>query len=103
MWPRRAHILALLTTLMGKNKFIWEPKHQQEFEEAKKMIAADTLLAYPDHNLPFHIYTDASNTQLGSVILQNTRPIAYYTRKLNPAQHNYTTNEKELQFDLRVV
>ena len=60
------------------------------------MITKDALLAYPDHNLSFHIYKDASDMQLESVIMQNKRPIAYYTRKLNPAQRNYTTIEKEL-------
>ena len=33
---------------------------------------------------------------MGAAILQNGRPIAYFSRKLNKAQQHYTTTEKEL-------
>jgi RNase H-like domain found in reverse transcriptase len=43
------------------------------------------------------IHTDASHYQLlGAVISQEGKPIAFYSRKLNPAQTWYTTTEREL-------
>ena len=54
------------------------------------------LLAYPDFNELFEIHTDASDYQLGSVISQKYRPIAFYSRKLSSTQQNYTTTEWEL-------
>ena len=45
---------------------------------------------------PFEIHTDASKLQLGAVISQKGKPIAFYSRKMNSAQHNYITTEKEL-------
>jgi len=39
---------------------------------------------------------DASTTQLGAAMSQKGRPIAFYSRKLNPAQTRYTTTEREI-------
>ena len=60
------------------------------------MIGHEVLLAYPDFNAPFEIHTDALKLQIGAVISQKGKPITFYSRKMNSAQHNYTTSEKEL-------
>jgi RNase H-like domain found in reverse transcriptase len=53
-------------------------------------------LSYQDFEKPFHIYTDASDHQLGAVIMQDKKPLAFYSRKLNAAQRRHTTTERAL-------
>jgi hypothetical protein len=60
----------------------------------KKVIETEVLLCYPDFNRRFHLYTDASDHQLGAVIMQDKKPITFYLRELNTAQNRYTTTER---------
>jgi hypothetical protein len=90
-----------LTSLTSsKVKFEWHSSHQQAFDKTKKIIGTEVLLCYPDFNKPilFNLYTDASDHQLGAVIMQDKKQkaIAFYSRKLNTAQKRYTTNGREL-------
>ena len=96
MWPRRSHLLAPLSNLTGKANFFWTDQCEKAFNTMISILSTDVLLAYPNHNLPFEVYSDASDYQMGAAIVQNGRPVAYWSRKFNSAQRNYTTMEKEL-------
>ena len=95
MWPRRSQILAPLTVLTSTSiSFKWTEEQDKAFKEMKQVMVRETLLAFPDFSKKFTIHTDASKTQLGAVISQNGKQIAFYSRKLNPAQTRYTTTRE---------
>ena len=98
MFPHRSHILTPLMDLTKnpKAKFIWTPEAQKSFDTMKAIITKEVLIQYPDHNEEFHVITDASDYQLGAVIIQKGAVVAFYSRMLTAAQRNYTTMEKEL-------
>ncbi len=110
MWAKRSEMLASLTDLVGecretkttkkngikKKPWRWESIHQQAFDNVKATIAKEGVLAYPDFTKPFKIYTDASTMQLGEVITQGDRPIAFFSRKLFEVQSKYSVTEIKL-------
>ena len=69
-------------------------------KQAKEMIMTEAKLARPDFSKLFLLYTDTNDTQLGSILVQDGKPLRFYTRKLNKAQQSYTVGEKEL---LRII
>ena len=89
---KTSEMLAPLTTLVGecghrkvtrakgtkKQPWHWTELHQEAFDNVKAAIAKDVMLAYPDYTKVFEVYTDASSTQLGAVITQENRPIAFF-------------------------
>ena len=65
-----------------KKSLRWDPIYQQAFDNNKAATAKKLVLAYPDFSKPFEIYTNASAMQLGAVMAQDNRPIAFFSRKL---------------------
>jgi hypothetical protein len=110
MWAKRSEMLVPLSNLVGecgetkttrKNKvkktpWHWDSIHQIAFDNVKATIVKEAVLAYSDFLKPFEIYTDASTKQLGAVITQEKRPIAFFSRKLSGAQSTYTVTKLEL-------
>eukprot|EP00804_Cyclotella_cryptica_P007762 CCRYP_001368-RA/>CCRYP_001368-RA protein AED:0.24 eAED:0.47 QI:0/0/0/1/1/1/2/0/781 len=79
-----------------KKPWKWTEEHQKALVDIKATIAKDVSLAYPDYSKGFEIYTDGSKRQLGAVITQNNRPIAFVSTKLSVCQQKYSVTEIEL-------
>jgi hypothetical protein len=83
---------------LGKKKvpWHWDEEHQKAFDDVKADIAKDVALAYSDLSKEFEIYTDSSSSQIGAVITQDNRPLAFWSRKLTKTQKKYSVIEIEL-------
>jgi hypothetical protein len=110
LWARRSKMLAPLTSLVGEcgqttvsrakgtKKTPWhrDEVYQRAFNHVKATIARELVLAYPDYSKVFKIYTDTSSKQLGAVITQENRPIAFFSRKPSTTQRKYSVTKIEL-------
>ncbi|GBL74957.1 Transposon Tf2-9 polyprotein [Araneus ventricosus] len=83
-----------------KGKIQWTDEAEKQFEKCKNDLANATLLSFPYSELPLSLFTDASDTAIGAVLQQyensTWKPIAFYSKKLNDTQQNYSTYDREL-------
>jgi hypothetical protein len=86
-----------ITKLQKKNKkFVWTDKCAEAFRRLKELLTTTPILNVPDMDADFLVCTDASKEGLGGVLMQDSRVIAYISRKLRRHQENYATHELEL-------
>jgi hypothetical protein len=90
-------ITAPLNELTKKDMpFVWGDAQQEAFMLLKDKLTHAPLLQLPDFNKTFELECDASGIGLGGVLLQEGKPLAYFTEKLSGASLNYSTYDKEL-------
>ncbi|KAK1613075.1 hypothetical protein QYE76_036748 [Lolium multiflorum] len=82
--PNFSTIAAPLNDLTKKGVvFEWGAAQDHAFDELKRLLTSAPLLALPDFNKQFEIECDASGIGIGGVLMQEGRPIAYFSEKLS--------------------
>ena len=61
----------------------------EAFYAVQKAFARVVLLSFPDFKQPVYVYADASEKQIGGIIMQRNQILACYSRSLNKRQVNY--------------
>ncbi|KAG7543353.1 Reverse transcriptase domain [Arabidopsis thaliana x Arabidopsis arenosa] len=90
-------LAAPLTEVIKKNVgFKWEQAQEDAFQALKEKLTNAPVLSLPDFIKTFEIECDASGVGIGTVLMQDKKPIAYFSEKLGGATLNYPTYDKEL-------
>jgi hypothetical protein len=85
-----------LTTLLRKEGFSWTEEAAAAFAALKDAVTAAPVLAMPDFAKPFVVECDASSHGFGAVLVQDSHPIALFSRPVAPRHRALVAYEREL-------
>ncbi|GKA79974.1 putative reverse transcriptase domain-containing protein [Tanacetum coccineum] len=77
-------------------KFDWGEKEEAVFQMLKQKLCSALILALPMGSGNFVVYCDSSHKELGAILMQKEKVIAYASRQLKIHEKNYTTHDLEL-------
>lgn len=105
--PRFAEIVFPLTDLLRTKRsgegqpcsLRWTDEAEDSFLRIKNTLVSAPILRYPDTKKPWILHTDASSKAIGAVLSQihenEEHPCGYISRRLSPAEENYSIVELE--------
>ncbi|GJW93030.1 ty3-gypsy retrotransposon protein [Tanacetum coccineum] len=91
-----ASLAAPLTDLLKHEGFKWGEAEIRAFKDLKERLSNAPLLSLPNFDREFVIEADASGDGIGAVLMQENRPISYFSQKLGPRMRVAATYQKEL-------
>jgi hypothetical protein len=97
-------IAAHLNDLMKKDfLFHWGVAQDQAFHILIDKLTHAPLLQLPDFGKTFELECDASGISIGGLLLQEGKPVAYFSENLSGPSLNYSTYDKELYALVRIL
>nr|VZI09766.1 unnamed protein product [Spirometra erinaceieuropaei] len=100
--PHGATILQPLNSLLtdSKKTLVMTGEAVKSFNDVRAAIASATLLAHPRADAQLTLMTDASSTAVGASLQQTVsgvlQPLAFFSKKLSPAETRYSVFGREL-------
>jgi hypothetical protein len=92
-----------LRQLLTKKGFSWTLEADAAFQHLKTTMLSTLVPALPDFNLPFTMETDACDTGIGTVLMQDGHPISYLSKALGIQNKKLSIYEKEFLVVIMVV
>ncbi|GJZ64672.1 ty3-gypsy retrotransposon protein [Tanacetum coccineum] len=91
-----ATVAAPLSRLLQKHGFQWGDMENKAFKDLKARLSEASILGLPNFEDMFIVEADASDVGIGAVLMQNGKPLSYFSRKLGPRMCLVATFQKEL-------
>jgi hypothetical protein len=81
-------IAAPLTNFLKKSTvtYKWEGTCDEAFETLKGILMKAPMLKLSDFDKDFEIHSDASDFAIGGILMQEGRPVAFESKKLNETE-----------------
>ncbi|KAL4302318.1 hypothetical protein GQ457_10G018500 [Hibiscus cannabinus] len=99
-----ASIAAPISDLLRKGQpFEWNPTTQVAMEHLQDCLCSAPVLALPQFDKDFHFETDASGINIGAILTQEGKSLAYFSQKLCPRMQNSSTYSQEMYAIMQAV
>ena len=92
-----SQLVLVVTKLIQKEiKFEWNDLCERAFKELKRRLTSAPILMVLERGKMYTVYCDASKDELGCVLMQSERVVAYGSRQLKNHEWNYPKHDMEL-------
>ena len=98
---KRSDVLSPLHELLRKDvTWVWGPRQQKAFSDAKLLITSEKVLAHFDPEVPLVLTCDASSVGIGSVLSHrysngSEKPVGFVSRSLSKSEQKMSQIERE--------